>query len=413
MKRATENKGTHPKKRRVLASVENTKENVPKKAGRPKKASKISINSGRRKKNTQDSSLQTKYNRAHEVLELCDGDVQTLEIALKLAKSSVNVKQEEEEKEEDTKEQVEAIEGRHSKESALNFFLSNDFSKQSWISLHKDAKKRGKAIYPSYDIIQTAQKECLPPQYEITSDFEVRVSLQGLLNKTAERLIEALYEENKSNTFNNCWVIVNIGFDSSSGHVSPHQKSSDAEFDKQKTKSSQQTLMVTSMSLLGFTFDENEWINKTPQSVRFVRPIRIAFEKEDANAIQGEYNRLTNEIKDLKPHQFIAMGSKEIRFKVFTTAFDGKCVNAIIQNKATSRCPVCLKTGSEFGKHPSTFKPVGTMDLGLGLLHCLIRCFEYLLHLSYRIVIKSWDIRQGWMEGKISCCTFFVKLVCF
>lgn len=412
MKRATSHTGTQAKKRRVLANLENTNENVmERKAGRPRKASKISVNSGRNKKRTQDSSLQTKYNRAHEVIKLCDGDVQTLEIALKLAKLTVDEKEVEKE---DTEELVETTEGRHSKESALNFFLSNDFSKQSWINLHRDAKKRGKAIYPSYDIIQIAQEECLPGAYEIASDYEVRVSLQLLLNKTAERLIEALSEEDSLYSFRLCRLSVNIGFDSSSGHLSPHQKSADAEFDKQKSKSSQQTLMVTSMTVLALIHDSNQYVNKTPQSVRFVRPIRIAFEKEDTESIKKEFNRLDTEIKHLKHHEFIHKEeSAKVGFRVFTCAFDGKCVNSITDNKATSRCPVCLNTAHDFEAHPSTFQPKYAAELGLGVLHCLIRSFEYLLHLSYRMVIKAWDIRKGWMEGKFFFVLFLLNFFVF
>ena len=78
----------------------------------------------------------------------------------------------------------------------------------------------------------------------------------------------------------------------------------------------------------------------------------------------------------------------QVQFKVFFTLFDGKCVNAIVGNRATSKYPMCLRTAHKFGNKNDTFTPNDTsLELGLGLLHCEIKTFEYLLHISYKQII--------------------------
>lgn len=101
----------------------------------------------------------------------------------------------------------------------------------------------------------------MPQDYETATEFEVRVSMQKMFNKTAECLVDALGEEDNTKTFENSHLIVNIGFDSSSGHLSPHQKTSDEAFDKEKSNSSQQTLTVMSMSILSFKYDSIVYTN--------------------------------------------------------------------------------------------------------------------------------------------------------
>lgn len=198
-------------------------------------------------------------------------------------------------------------------------------------------------------------------------------------------------------------MFFNLGFDSSSGHLNPQQKSNDPE---NVSKKPTQSLMVTSATLLCLNYGESQWLTKEPQDVRWCRPLRIALEDENEQTIQREYDRIRTEIDKLEDYCFTTQNgsSAKVSFVCYTCAFDGKCVNAIVKNKATSRCPVCLKSVYQFGTYSSIiddFKPeTEAMNLGVGLLHCLIRSFEHLLHLSYRLPIMSWDVRAGEMRGK-------------
>lgn len=86
--------------------------------------------------------------------------------------------------------------------------------------------------------------------------------------------------------------------------------------------------------------DECSWINPTLQSIR--RPLRIETQKENDLTIIREHNRLNKEINDLTPHTFKMTNEKaaRVKYNVFQTLFDGKCINTIVGNKASSRCPM-------------------------------------------------------------------------
>lgn len=295
---------------------------------------------------------------------------------------------------------------RHTKESALAFYLEYNYNRDSYRGLRKDTEKRNSCIYPSEYIINKAMEECQPSNYRMT-EIEVSVSLQDMLNKTAERLCEAVALEWDIRDLQKLKLVVTLGFDSSSGHTNPHQTYANSE---NEDSSAQQSLFVTSMIVIALQCStSNAWLNPTPQSVRFCRPLRIAFEKENDIITKREFNRLNEEIKNLFSHSFTMSNSKNVKvtFNVYQTLFDGKCVNTIVGNSATTRCPMCLRTSHQFNNFDDDFAPImSSLKYGLGLLHCEIKCFEHLLHISYRLCLggdesenKTWDVRKP-LKGK-------------
>ena len=120
--------------------------------------------------------------------------------------------------------------------------------------------------------------------------------------------------------------------------------------------------MVTGMNVIQLRNSQDptcSWINPTPQSVRFLRPLSISFEKEDDITSVFEYERLKKEINNLRSHKFILSNGKEVSifYEVYQTMFDGKCVNALVKNPATSRCPMCLNTTHQFNSEDVDFTP--------------------------------------------------------
>lgn len=231
-------------------------------------------------------------------------------------------------------------------------------------------------------------------QYKV-SEVQILVSLQTLLNKTAERLCEALAVDWNSECLLNLKLLVTTGFDSSSAHLNPHQKCTDP---LNECSNAQNSLFISNFIVLQIksTSVECTWLNPTPQSVRYCRPLRIAIEKEDDTAILREYERLSKEISDLVHHRFNMPNGNPVtvQFNVSKTMFDGKCVNTIVSNKATCRCPMCNRTAHCFGNLDDDFTPnVAFLERGLGLLHCEIKSFEHLLHLAYRntVELRKWD----------------------
>ncbi|XP_036347985.1 uncharacterized protein LOC118757377 [Rhagoletis pomonella] len=114
-----------------------------------------------------------------------------------------------------------------------------------------------------------------------------------------------------------------------------------------------------------------------------------------------EYNRLGEEIKHLKPFKF-TMGkgvTVMVEFSVSRTLFDGKNVNAIVGNKATQRCPMCLITSHNFNNQNVFIPKEGSLSHGLGLLHCKIKIFDHLLHIAYKQEVKVWDVTKNIKES--------------
>lgn len=82
---------------------------------------------------------------------------------------------------------------KHSSDSALAFYLENDYTFKQYHALVKDSRKIKCTIYPAYEFIKEAKAQCKPPSssYSI-SETEVCIPLQSMLNKTAERLCESV-----------------------------------------------------------------------------------------------------------------------------------------------------------------------------------------------------------------------------
>lgn len=65
--------------------------------------------------------------------------------------------------------------------------------------------------------------------------------------------------------------------------------------------------------------------------------MRIAFEKESKHTIKAEYDRVNKEINDLLPTVIsVESGDLTINHKVFLTMVDGKTINVLENNTASS-----------------------------------------------------------------------------
>ena len=372
------------------------------KAGRPRKIRRIgNTNAGRPRKNIfnfdEQVSYKTLQRRASDLAKECNNNIQLLELALKAAKKATEDPVECESK--IVEDECNLI---HTKESALAFYLEYDFSEYQYKGLQMDTKARKSSIYPSYWEIHEAKKEIMC-EIAHKSETEVRVSLQSILNLTSERLSEAVASNWGEDKLQNLEMSVSLGFDSSAGHLSPHQKSKQNHEDFTTAQQSLFTTSFTVIQLASCSDDNCVWLNPTPLSVRFTRPLRMSFEKEDDNAIISENARLDEEIKFLNKHRFQLSNGKYVRVKyvVTKTLFDGKCVNTLTGNAATSRCPICLHTAHQFANLENNFTPnENALSYGLGLLHAEIKMFEHLKNISYRLPLEKWDVKAN-LKGKV------------
>lgn len=282
----------------------------------------------------------------------------------------------------------------HTPSSALAFIIENSFTKSQYEAIMNDTKNLDCKIYPNYKTIIAEKQKCYPRKYETLNDIEVCVSLQELLNITGERLCEAIVLEWPDSIYRNLQMRVSIGFDSSSGHKNPQQKFENEEYED---KNAQVSLFVTCIGVIQLFHsrsDEYSWINPTPMSVRFFRPVRICFEKETPENTKKEYARIEKEITSLSSHSFTLSNGKSVRLKyeVFKTLFDGKCLNTITGNRSSSRCLCCNLTTSAFCDLENEFIPKpASLKYGLGILHCEIKALEHLMNLSYRKPFEQWE----------------------
>ena len=198
---------------------------------------------------------------------------------------------------------------------------------------------------------------------------------------------------------------VSIGFDSSSGHTNAQRKwENDENNSAECNKTLHQSLFVTSMNVTQLhnpRVPTSSWINPTPQIVRFIRPLRICLEKEADLASKAGDSRLKKDINQLHSHNFELTNGKLVcvRYTVYKTLFDVKDVNCLVNNPATSRCPMCLCTISQFNDSINNFSPIEENLLyGLSLLHAKINSMKHCLNLSYRLSVFQW-IKSYEVEG--------------
>ena len=386
------------------------------KGGRPPKKSRKSINSGRKRVSVENSCKRTLYNRVQELLK--SNDLSVLELAAKLGRKKANVNNIDEgnvsSNNSDISDNVPNPDPsqnfdsnkelfRHCDESALAFFLEYDYSVNQYKALVHDTHERKTYIYPAYEFVKKEMAKCMPKNVSL-SEVEVSVPLQDILNKSAERLCERICTDWSEYDLLNLELITTVDFDSSSGHTNPHQRYENIE---NTNKNAQESLFVSSMiviKLRSTVSSQYSWINPTPQSYRFCRPLKLAMKKENRDVIISEHNLLSTSIRLLLPHRFKLQNGKSVKVKyhVSQTLYDGKCVNEITGNTATSRCPMCKKSVHDFGNLNDTFKVKRESNLkyGLGLLHCEIKSYEHLIHIGYRLTIQSWDVREH-LKGKI------------
>lgn len=279
------------------------------------------------------------------------------------------------------------------KEVNFALYLELDMTREKWRKLLKVQRRKTWNIFRSCHSILQAKKESLLPNISAT-ESEVKVGFQDCLDKTSSRLLHSL--KDKFSGSHNFLLSVAYGFDASGGHKNPHQI---FENDDNFTDQMLQTMFATTFIIISIkcTDTGSEWLNPAPQSTRFCRPLRLAFEKESDENIIVEKNRLQTEVENFVPFQTSVEGKNvTITYDAELTTIDDKDLNTILGNKATTRCPLCKLTMYEYA-HDIDVKydlPSNIYAHGLGLLHCFINILDFFLQLSYKIPFKTWAITK-------------------
>lgn len=276
---------------------------------------------------------------------------------------------------------------------ALTRFVEAGLSRKQYDIIRSGAPK----TYPCYSLLQKVKKECYPGPnaYKITATC-LEINLQDLLDHTSARLIQFLREvidTLNENEINSLQLITKWGCDGSQ-QARYQQKFENIE------DSDSNIFQSSLVPLQLFTGTDGGkkiiWQNPTPSSPRYCRPIRILFATESAELIQDEVKYIQNKIDNLKETRIEGEKIIIIKHKLCLTMVDGKVCNAVSNVSSTMRCYICGATSKMFNTlvdSEETNIDGMTLNFGLSILHARIRLFETLLHLSYKLPVKKWQLR--------------------
>lgn len=136
------------------------------------------------------------------------------------------------------------------------------------------------------------------------------------------------------------------------------------------------------------------WQNPTPSSIHYCRPIEFEFTKETDEHVLDRYTYYREKFKKENKLVFRLNRYKfTVNVDFECTMIDGKTSNVITQQKSTRACNICCAGSKHINDLNYIEKNFPSKTeyycLGLSTLHCWIRCFEYIIHLSYNLDFKK------------------------
>ncbi|XP_071576426.1 uncharacterized protein [Temnothorax nylanderi] len=159
------------------------------------------------------------------------------------------------------------------------------------------------------------------------------------------------------------------------------------------------------LRLLVTTIENKEhklWVNPRPSSPRYCRPVRFVYAKEDKQLVKKEISEMNQEMDNLKPTVLEAFLNIEVHHQLHFTMVDGKTIN-ILTDTANSRCYIC-NAGPKQMADLSTIKnrkiTEGYLKYGLSTLHGWIKCLDCILHISYKLELKTATVRGADVEQR-------------
>ena len=183
---------------------------------------------------------------------------------------------------------------------------------------------------------------------------------------------------------------VKVGYDGASSQKIYKQKFEDNNVGEVSKR--EESLFQTSMAPLKLIIDDKDiWINKSPGSTHFCRPLCLEYKKETTELIKQVHANLETEINNLKEYEYINNDRNfkfKIRYNVTQSMLDGKCINAVTDTRSTRTCNVCKATPKEMNDLDKIRnKPVdqNALKIGCSILHYRINTFAFVLHIGYKL----------------------------
>lgn len=283
--------------------------------------------------------------------------------------------------------------GKMSPETALALKVNTNMSDACYQQVKNASKTVCHDIYPSIHEIRKVKLKCYPEGLNI-SEISASSNLQNLLDHTLSRILELtdldLFFQNSTSDVG--IFQLKAGFDGASSQSIYCQKYELENYEE--AMKNEETLLQTGIVPLSISFgDRKLWEIENPNSAKFCRPLKLEFIKETKDVCVNEQKVINDQISKLNPFIFDHNGSKfTINYNIELTMLDNKAINALTNTNSTQTCNACGARPSEMNNIALIRdKPVDkeALKLGLSTLHCWIRTFEYVLHISYKIENKK------------------------
>ena len=224
------------------------------------------------------------------------------------------------------------------------------------------------------------------------TDISAEVNIQYLANHTTDRLFK--YLENCVD-YENVPESLNFLFkwccDGSSGHSTYNQAFSD------NNNTDEFFFAICMVPLILKSNGNVLWMNPSPSSTRFCRPIQIMFQHETNDLIRNETRKIEQQITNLIPFT-VRFNNRNIvvKYHFKLTMIDGKAFTAVT-GSSTQSCSICKATPRVMNNlNILQTLPINIdfYQYGISNLHAWIRCMECILHIAYRLEVKKWQMRS-------------------
>lgn len=289
--------------------------------------------------------------------------------------------------------------GEFTPDEALSLLIELELSRNRYQLLRNALLSKNDKVLPSYKRVNKAKKKCFPSDTISVTNTSAEIAVQALLDHTTARILETqvdVIERFSEEQLSNLKLICKWGGDGSSGHSQYKQKLSEEDI------SDGSVVLIAFVPLQLICENESQthvlWKNPRPSSTRFCRPIEIVLAKETADFVREKIGKIQKQIDTLNPYEaVIHRKNVQVNYELCLTMIDGKVCNALTETTSAQRCFLCGATTSEFNKlELISQKPINEDNyrFGVSSLHAWLRCFECILHLSYKLDVKRWQVRQ-------------------
>lgn len=282
----------------------------------------------------------------------------------------------------------EQLQTPYSAEEASALIEDVKLFKYQYEVVRMQAKKRNVDIYPAYNKVLEAKKECYPSQI-LTSKVEARINLQSLIDHTILRLFKDpnLCLPDIDNNVKICDLdfTIKYGCDGASNQGRYNQKLPGVN----STDETVFTVFMVSLCLKERNKSTIVWNNPHPASPRRCIPIVFIFAKETKDRTKQEMQLIKDQIEKLQP---IKLTISDITFIVHVnmhlTMVDGKVSQALSDTPSSASCYICGAKPTKMNQLQRVKEKrviTSHYEFGLSTLHMWIRFMECILHIGYRL----------------------------